>query len=193
MTAFDLSHLVHAAHAIQTVWESEGIQFCFIGGLAVHHWGEVRMTQDVDATVLTGFGNEQAIIERLWHSLTPRVADATAFAKLNRVLLGQSPEGVPIDVSLSGLPYEEQVIGRSQLQEYAPSRSLRICAASDLVILKAFANRPRDWQDIRGILIRSASHLDWNLIDTELHMLSDLKDEPEILDKLHALRSESQK
>ena len=66
---------------------------------------------------------------------------------------------------------------------------LRICEASDLIILKAFANRPRDWQDIRGVLIRSQGELDWQHINTELTMLSELKEEPEIMEQLTNLRN----
>lgn len=65
-----------------------------------------------------------------------------------------------------------------------------ICGPSYLIILKAFANRPRDWQDIRGILIRSATLLDWKLIESELGVLAELKEVPEILIKLQALRTE---
>lgn len=188
MMSFDFSFLVDAAIGLQSAWEAQGIRFCFIGGLAVQHWGEVRMTQDIDATVLTGFGNEQLLIEQLLMTLTPRISDAINFAKLNRVLLGQDCHGVPIDVSLSGMPYETEVIERSQRREFLIGKSVRICEASDLVILKAFANRVRDWQDIRGILIRSASELDWDLIETELRTLTELKEEPEILTTLLNLR-----
>lgn len=188
MTTFDYSFLVDAAIGLQSAWEAQGIRFCFIGGLAVQHWGEVRMTQDIDATVLTGFGNEQLLIEQLLMTLTPRISDAVRFAKLNRVLLGQDCHGVPIDVSLSGMPYETELIQRSQRREYLTGKSIQICGASDLVILKAFANRVRDWQDIRGILIRSAMEIDWNLIETVLKILSELKEEPEILTNLRRLR-----
>lgn len=188
MTTFDYSFLVDAAIGLQSAWEAQGIRFCFIGGLAVQHWGEVRMTQDIDATVLTGFGNEQLLIEQLLMTLTPRISDAVRFAKLNRVLLGQDCHGVPIDVSLSGMPYETELIERSQRREYLTGKSIQICGASDLVILKAFANRVRDWQDIRGILIRSAMEIDWNLIETVLKILSELKEEPEILTNLRRLR-----
>ena len=188
MTSFDFSFLVDSAIDLQSRWEAQGIRFCFIGGLAVLHWGEVRMTQDIDATVLTGFGNEQPLIEQLLMTLTPRISDAINFAKLHRVLLGQDARGVPIDVSLSGMPFETEVIERSQQREYLIGKFIRICGASDLVILKAFANRVRDWQDIRGILIRSASELNWDLIETELKTLTELKEEPEILTKLRDLR-----
>ncbi len=191
MVEFDLTELFEAAHQMQANWEREGLQFCFIGGLAVHHWGEIRMTQDVDATVLTGFGNESVVIEKLWTSLDPRIADATQFAKLNRVVLGQSQNQVPFDVSLSGLPYEEQVISRSRPRLYTDGISLRICEPSDLVVLKAFANRPRDWQDIRGVIIRSGHLLDWGLIETQLTQLAELKEEPEIVCRLDDLRRET--
>ena len=115
-------------------------------------------------------------------------SDAINFAKLNRVLLGQDAHGVPIDVSLSGMPFETEMIERSQQREYLIGKFIRICGASDLVILKAFANRVRDWQDIRGILIRSACELNWDLIETELKILTELKEEPEILTKLGDLR-----
>ncbi len=151
MFGVDLSDLIAAAGRLQLIWESVGIEFCFIGGLAVNHWGQPRQTDDVAATVWTDFGNEQPIIELLLKNLFARIE-------------------------------------RSELISFRRTR-LRICGPSDLVILKAFANRPHDWVDIRGILIRSELKLDWNLIDTELTVLANLKEEPEIVDQLRRLRN----
>jgi len=39
-------------------------------------------------------------------------------------------------------------------------------------------------------MIRSGSQLDWRLIESELEVLANLKEEPEILDRLHNLQSE---
>jgi hypothetical protein len=39
-------------------------------------------------------------------------------------------------------------------------------------------------------MIRSTSELDWELIESELRVLASLKEEPEILDRLHTLRTE---
>ncbi len=108
------------------------------------------------------------------------------------MVLGQSQNEVPFDVSLSGLPYEEQAISRSRPRRYTDRISLRICEPSDLVVLKAFANRSRDWQDIRGVIIRSGQLLDWRLIETELQQLADLKEEPEIVSRLAELRRETE-
>jgi hypothetical protein len=146
------------------------------------------MTQDVDATVATGFGNEVAMIKKLFRNLSPRISDAETFARLHRIVLAQEPGGIPIDVSLAGFPYELEVIARAKDQELISGKRVRICEPSDLVILKAFANRSRDWDDIRSILIRNGRLLDWELIEKELRMLCDLKEEPEIVGQLLTMR-----
>ena len=58
--------LVEAATELQAFCEERGWSFCFIGGLALQHWGEPRLTLDVDATLLTGFGREAVFIEARW-------------------------------------------------------------------------------------------------------------------------------
>jgi hypothetical protein len=47
-----------AALEVQAFCRAQGWQFCFIGAIAVQRWGEPRLTQDVDLTILTGFGGE---------------------------------------------------------------------------------------------------------------------------------------
>lgn len=189
MNDVDLADLISAAARLQASWKAIGFHFCFIGGLAVQHWGEPRQTNDVNATIWTQFGNERPVIRLLMEQLKGRIENADQFALVNRVLLVQEASGVDVDVSLAAFPYERELIDRAQEQSFR-GVGLVICEPSDLVILKAFANRPRDWQDIRGILIRSATLLDWKLIESELGVLAELKEEPEILIKLQTLRTE---
>ena len=189
MNDVDLADLISAAARLQVSWKSMGFEFCFIGGLAVQHWGEPRQTNDVDATIWTEFGNERPVIQRLMEQLPGRIEHADQFALVNRVLLVQEASGVDVDISLAAFPYEQELIRRSREQSFR-GVGLVICGPSDLIILKAFANRPRDWQDIRGVIIRSGSQLDWQLIESELQVLAELKEEPEILEQLHNLRSE---
>jgi hypothetical protein len=54
--------LINEAHKFQGLCESLHWEFCFIGGIAVQHWGEPRLTRDVDVSVLTGFGAEAEFI-----------------------------------------------------------------------------------------------------------------------------------
>jgi len=45
---------------VQQVFERHGWRFCFIGGVANFRWGTPRLTDDLDLTLLTGFGAEAA-------------------------------------------------------------------------------------------------------------------------------------
>src|SRR5207302_2259788 len=99
--------LFDAARDLQTLLEGRGWGFCIIGGIAVLRWGEPRFTRDVDVTLLAGFDRENEFIEPIFSSkYRGRISDAADFARRNRVLLLNSPQGVPIDIALGGLPYE---------------------------------------------------------------------------------------
>lgn len=54
-------------------------------------------------------------------------------------------------------------------------------------MLKAFASRPQDWIDVEKVIIRQGERLDRTLILEELAPLSELKEEPEILEHVERL------
>jgi hypothetical protein len=152
-----------------------------IGGLAVQRWGEPRQTRDVDVALLTGFGGEEGVVDSLLERYRPRRPDARQFALDRRVLLIEDRRGVPLDVSLAALPFEERVVDRATGFPVAPDTVLTTCSAEDLVVLKAFADRPQDWLDIEGIVVRQGPVLDRRLIVRELEELLALKEDPSAL------------
>jgi len=166
-----------AAHEIEGVCRRAGFRFCFIGGLAVQRWGEPRMTQDVDLTVLSGFGTEAKFIDELLQHFSGRLSDARAFALQNRVLLLRASNGIALDVSLGAMPFEQRAIERSSLFEIGEMVALTTCSAEDLVVHKAFAGRDKDWADIAGIAVRQRGHLRERLIWDELLPLLALRDD----------------
>jgi hypothetical protein len=184
-----LNGLYVAAAEIQTFCERRGWRFCFIGGLALIRWGAVRQTQDVDLTLLTGFDDER-FIDDLLETFPARIQDAKSFALRNRVVLISAANGTPLDVSLGGLPFEEEMVSRSSLFAYLPSIRLNTASAEDIVILKSFAGRTKDWADVESIVERQAGKLDWPLIFRELTPLCELKDSPESLERLKLVRDQ---
>jgi len=180
--------VIGAAAQIQSVCEGEGWRFCFIGGLAVLRWGEPRETVDVDLTLLTGFVGEDRFISTLLRHFEPRIDRATNFARENRVLLLRAESGVGLDIALGGLPFEETAVNRSSRFTYPPDVSLQTCSAEDLIILKAFADRPKDWVDVDGIIIRQSGQIDWGFVRMQLAPLVELKEAPEILTRLEERR-----
>ena len=74
------------------------------GGL-FHRWccsptlGAAAITVHADLSLLTGFGGEEAYIDKLLAHFRLRMADAANFAARNRVLLLFATNGVGIDVA----------------------------------------------------------------------------------------------
>ncbi len=182
-----------AAAELQAVCESNGWKYCIIGGVALQRWGEPRMTADADITLITGFGGEERFIHELLGHFESRVGTPVEFALRNRVLLLRAKSGVGLDVALGALPFEESSVARSSLFTFPGEVLLRTCSAEDLVVMKAFASRAKDWWDVEQILVRQTGHLDWSYIRRELKPLVEAKEEPEIFERLERLRIDSER
>jgi hypothetical protein len=68
-----LGNVLAAAHEVHRACKDQGWRFCIIAGVAVQRWGEPRLTQDVNLTLLTGFGEEEKFVLKLLSILNPRV------------------------------------------------------------------------------------------------------------------------
>jgi hypothetical protein len=180
--------VIRAAADLQAVCQASAWRFCFIGGLAVLRWGEPRETVDVDLTLVTGFGGEEPFIRALLGRYEARIAEAEEFARTRRVLLLRAPSGVGLDIALGGLPFEETMVDRASPFPFTPDAALRTCSAEDLIVLKAFAARPRDWLDVEGIIVRQSGRLDWSYVRSQLAPLAELKEAPEICAELERRR-----
>ena len=187
-----MNRVFEAALEIDGFCRARGWAFCIIGGVAVQRWGEPRGTQDVDLTILTGFGHEERFVDDLLGSFAPRGDDARTLALQRRVILARSTNETPIDAALGALPYEERAIQRASEYEIAPGRSILTCSAEDLVVLKAFAGRVLDWHDVKGVAIRQAGGLDEKLIFRELTPLLELKGTPEAAGQLREILRQAQ-
>jgi hypothetical protein len=93
------------------------------------------------------------------------------------VLLIEDERGTPLDIALAALPFEERVLERSTPYPFAADALLRTCSAEDLVVLKAFADRPQDWLDIEGVVVRQGRLLERSLVLAELRELLTLKED----------------
>lgn len=182
-----MNKLFEAAAEIQASLVREEIPFCFIGGIANIRWGEIRITNDIDLTVLSGFGNEEAVAVKLLDHFKSRLSDPIPFAVSQRVLLLYTSDGVPVDVALSGLDFEELMISRSSEYAVLPGINLITCSAEDLIITKAFANRPKDIQDIEGVIARYKKQLDTDYILRTFTPLAELKGDASLVTRLRGL------
>lgn len=162
-----MNPLFAAAVEVQDLCEGNGWRFCFIGGLATIRWGEPRITQDVDLTILTGFGGEEPVVDVLLAHFDSRIHDGRQFAIRNRVALLRASNGIPVDVALGALEFEAWAAQRGSAWDIG-GVSLLTCSANDLIVHKVFAGRDRDWVDVSGVVVRQRGSLDRDLILSEL-------------------------
>jgi hypothetical protein len=184
-----MQDLIDAAATLQAFCEERGWEFCFIGGLVVQAHAEARLTKDTDMTRLTGLGTEEPFIDALLTRFRPRRSDAKEFALVNRVLLLCADNGSGMDIAMGASPFEECAVKRSRYEPFAEGVKLRICSPEDLIVMKAFASREQDWMDVRMTIVRcGAEKLDWAYIREWLNPLAEVKEAPEIIERLEALR-----
>jgi len=133
--------------------EQDGIPYMVIGGQAVLIYGEPRFTRDVDITL--GVDTDQAgRILKIAHelSLEPPKGMTEDFVKRNALLSAEDQETkIVVDFIFSFLPYERQAIQRAKPVQIGAA-SVRFATAEDTIIHKLFAGRPRDIEDVKGII-----------------------------------------
>ncbi len=110
-----------------------------------------------------------------------RLADAAQFAHENRILLLSSKNGVALDVSLGGLPFEEEMQSRSRLTQILPGGEMRTASPEDIVVMKFIANRPIDLKDIEGIISSQGGDLDCDYIRRWLSDLAQLWEQTDLV------------
>lgn len=171
------------------VWEVHrlltdlALPYAIIGGTAVQYWGEPRFTRDLDLTVLAPVESFPETVQLLLSRLKPRISDALAFALRNRVLLVETADGYPVDISF-GLPgYEQEVIDRSVNHEILPGKSVKLCSAEDLIIHKAIAGRVQDVRDIESVIARQGKALNIVYIYRWLNILAELLESGEVIQR----------
>ena len=171
------NRLLAAALELQEFCIGRAWRFCFIGGLAVQHWGEARVTRDADLELFTGIGDESSYAQALLDRFASRLSDAREFALRHRVLLLRASNQIPLDISFGALDFEDKAVTAATDEEVVAGVRLRLCQPNALIIFKAFAGRAQDWLDIEGIVTKSAARLSWHEIRTDLTPLMELKDD----------------
>ena len=132
------------------------------GAQAVQVWGTPRLSADVDVTVELPSDNTHALVSAVEHAgFALRVRDVDDFVRRTRVLpFVHRNSGMFVDVVLAGPGPEEEFLARARSVEIAPGLSVPIISPEDLVATKILAGRPKDIEDVRGILRSRGSTLD---------------------------------
>jgi hypothetical protein len=177
-----------ALRALGDSLEEFGAPWLVIGGVAVIAAGVPRLTGDIDATLWAPGVDPEVLLDLLRiHRIVPRISDAVTFAKERQVLLVQhEPSGVPVDLSLAWLPFEEEAIRCGVEGDYAGVR-IRLPRPEDLIIYKLVAARPRDLDDAEKLLLLYGGSLDVPRIRRVVREFAEVLEDPARLEALERL------
>ena len=183
-----LEPLLDALDALQHLLSRFDNRGVIIGGAAVSILGRARFTEDVDAMFLLSNKDLPHFLEMAKEEgIEPRVNDAVDFARKNRVLLlKHTLTDTGIDISLGALPFEEEMVERSELYEVDETLQLRLPTPEDLIIMKAIAHRPKDLEDIRTIADKYPK-LDVKRIENWVKAFGEVLETPDLWDLVNSL------
>lgn len=122
--------------------------------------GQARLTIDIDATVMIDDKElDRFLAQAATVGLTPRIKHPAEFMRRSAMLLlRHDATGIPIDINQGRIPFEALAIKRAKMKRRGGIQ-MPIPTPEDLIVMKAIAHRPKDLEDIRGI-VESQPRLD---------------------------------
>ena len=144
------------------------------GAQAVVLWGRPRLTADIDVTVRMDPEEPERLVRAFEASgFSLRIGNTPEFVRRTRVLpFVHATSGMPMDVVLAGPGLEELFLSRA-VPVTIGNLVVPVISPEDLIATKILAGRPKDIEDVRGILRERLSTLDLESIRSTLALLEE--------------------
>lgn len=151
--------LIQAIRDFVTLFESRGLSYAILGGLAARAHGIPRPTWDIDFVI----GLDREALPDLFKAaeelgyVVPSAyragwVDAVGGMPIVKFGVAISDRSVDVDVFLAESPYLQTVLSRSQRAEVDVNLEVAVVSPEDLVVLKVLSARPRDAIDVQDVL-----------------------------------------
>ena len=149
-----MSDLTAVIRDLVDVFETLGLPYAIMGGIAVRAHGIPRPTYDVDFTL--SIPRERlhdlfTAIEGRGYTFSRGWVDTVGGMPLIKVRLFLDGRGVDADIFLAETAFQREVIDRHVVAE-VDGLGVKLVSAEDLILFKLVASRPRDLVDIQDIL-----------------------------------------
>jgi hypothetical protein len=174
-----MGQLEDALQSVVLVLEEQRLPYMLIGGMANLVWGEARTTQDIDITVQVDPAVLPHTIIRLLRLFQALPENPIAFVERTRVLPIVTANGIRADIIFAELPYQEEAIRRARPIALG-NTVVQVCSPEDLIIHKIISERPKDLDDVKGIIRAQGPRLDRAYLDPLVFGLAVDLERPEI-------------
>jgi len=150
-----------------------GASWYLFGAQAALIWGRPRLTADIDVTVRLSPENPDRLVDAMTRAgFALRVTGTPAFIESTRVMpFVHESTAWPVDVVLAGPGLEERVIDAAVWIDLGDDVRVPVIRAEDFIVTKVLAGRPKDREDIHGVLTERLDKLDLDSIRETLAML----------------------
>lgn len=138
------------------------LRWYLFGAQAVMIWGRPRLSADVDVTVALEPSESSSFVEAMARAGFKLRIDSgvEAFVVRTRVLpFLHAATRMPLDVVLAGPGLEQEFLARAERVDLGGVK-IPVMSAEDLVVTKVLAGRPKDLDDVAGILRERGKRLD---------------------------------
>ena len=136
--------------------DDHSLPYMIIGGQAVLLYGEPRLTRDIDITLGITIDDLDIVLSVIRElSLKPLPQDIETFVSETMVLPTlEASTGIRVDFIFSYTAYETLAIQRAKIVPIL-NQDVSFATPEDLIIHKIFAGRPRDFEDVKTILVKN--------------------------------------
>jgi hypothetical protein len=180
-------NLVKSAALAQLALSDAGIDSIVIGGLAVAIWGEPRLTRDVDLKVLLQRDRAQLLVKALPAGFRCLADQPEETLRRVGFLFVQDAAGIRIDFLLAETGFDVEALSRRRQVEMVDEK-IAVCTAEDLIVYKMISTRPRDHDDVLGVIRRQHDKLDDDYVTSWLSQFEQALDDSTLVTSYRQMR-----
>jgi hypothetical protein len=182
------SPVVEALHAASRVLAPRGSRWYVFGAQAVTIWGIPRMSADLDLTIELALDEVPTFVQQMSdNGFRLRISEPGEFVARTGVLpFEHSGSGLLVDVVVSGPGIEEE-FHRRAVPVDVDGVQVPFISPEDLIVTKVLAGRPKDLDDVRGVLETRGATLDLDWVRTTLRLLEHALAQSDLVPAFEAL------
>jgi hypothetical protein len=164
------------------------IPYVIIGGIAANLHGYLRVTADVDVTILAEIDNLEKILRVFADDYIALKPNPLAFfQRCLFVPLQYKTTGIKVDVAAALSGFERLAVKRGQRLLYNKV-AVNVCTIEDLIIMKLVGARPKDIGDLQVLVPKNRKKLDARYLRARAKEFIDVE-RSDVLDKLEEFLS----
>lgn len=180
--------LVEALRDLRAVLDRESVRWYVFGAQAVLFYGRPRLTTDLDVTLEGPLDRAEALIPVLADSgFEPRSTDPPGTLHRTRTIPLLHPQsGLAVDLVVAGPGLEQEFLTHRRFLNMG-SLEVPVISPEDLIVTKLLSGRPKDLEDVRGVLLEQVDHLDLDRVRHFLGLIEGAIDRSDLLPTLERL------